>query len=81
VLGYLTDEHVYAVESDQENEDMEYVLSQYALAPLVLNKGVYREWNILNMSTEAYEAWSKAHEGEYEIVSAGDGFYLIKRLP
>jgi hypothetical protein len=81
VLGYLSDEHVAGIDHDADNEDIEYVLAQYAVIPLILNKGVYHEWNILNMSVEAYEAWLAAHGAEYRLVSSGGGFYLVQRLP
>jgi len=76
-IGYLSNENFESTEFDY----IEYVLTQYALAPLILNRGVFHQWNILNISSEAYKIWSDKNGSEYHLVSSGEGFYLIRRLP
>jgi hypothetical protein len=78
IIGYFSDE---PTEYNFNNETIEYVLAQYALAPLIINKDVYHKWNILNMSHESYEIWDKKYGDEYRLISSGGGFYLIERLP
>ena len=80
VIGYFSNEHVGFMEADLDNANGEYVLTQYALAPLILDPGVYHEWNILNLSSEVYETWNSEHGDEFKTISSAGGFYLIQRL-
>jgi ABC-type transport system involved in Fe-S cluster assembly fused permease/ATPase subunit len=79
IIGYFSDENVESIKYDSDNVEGEYILTQYSISPIILNKGVYHEWNILNMSTEAYEIWSMEHGSKFKLMSSGGGFYLIHR--
>ena len=81
VIGYISDEDIASVESDPSNASGEYVLSQYALSPLILDAGNYHEWNILNLTSDTYEIWNRELGNEYKLVGSGGGFYLVQRLP
>jgi hypothetical protein len=77
-IGYFSDE---PTDENFINETTEYVLTQYALSPIIINKDIYHEWNILNMSHESFDAWNKAYGNQYKLIASGNGFYLVKRLP
>ena len=80
IIGYISNENIDSVEYDAANASGEYVLSQYALSPLILDKGKYHEWNILNMTSNAYNLWNKQHGSDFKVVGSGGGFYLVQRL-
>jgi hypothetical protein len=79
VVGYISDAEVAGVNFNEADELGEYVLSQYALAPIIIERGTAREWCIANLSRQAYESWSKANSGVFELEWSGGGLYLLHR--
>ncbi len=74
-VGYLSASETNAA-GDAEGE---FVLTQYALAPLILVRGAEQEWNILNLDPPAFKQWLRQHEAEFELVGAGGGMYLVRK--
>jgi len=75
LVGYLSASESTAA-GDAEGE---FVLAQYALAPLILERGTEQEWNILNLDPETFKQWLREHESEFELVRAGGGMYLVRK--
>lgn len=80
VVGYISDSNVAGVTFDAANDEGEYVLTQYALAPIVIVKGTDQEWNVANLSIAAYQVWSKSNHGEFEVSPFKGGLYLLHRI-
>ncbi len=80
VVGYISDSSIPGVTYDPANDQGEYVLTQYVLAPIIITKGTNQEWNIGNLSRQAYAAWSAAHQGQFEVTAFKDGVYLLHRI-
>ncbi len=80
VVGYISDSNVPGAAYDAANDEGEYVLTQYALAPIIIVKGTAQEWNIANLDRAAFEAWSKTNGGKFEVMSFKGGLYLLHRV-
>ncbi len=80
VVGYISDSSVPGVSYNAANDEGEYVLTQYALAPIIIVKGTNQEWNIANLDKAAYALWSKTNQGQFEVIPFKDKLYLLHRL-
>ena len=80
VVGYISDSSVPGMPYDAANDEGEYVLTQYALAPIIIVKGTNEEWNIANLTQPAYNAWSQTNHGQFEVSPFKGGLYLLHRV-
>ena len=80
VVGYISDSSVPGMPYDAANDEGEYVLTQYALAPIIIVKGTNEEWNIANLGRAAFEAWNKTNGGRFEVIPFKGGLYLLHRI-
>jgi hypothetical protein len=78
-VGYISDSDVPGASFDPANDEGEYVLTQYAMAPVILIRGTMQDWNIANLSTEAFRIWSSSHAGTFDIDPLKKGLYLLHR--
>lgn len=82
-IGYVGDWDVLTIDPDSSeyaDQETEYILTQYALAPLVLKRGAGFEWVVANLTPPAYKKWRAALAGPVEIFEFGSDFHLIHRL-
>jgi hypothetical protein len=80
VIGYLGQWDLPEINYDYADQEGEFILTQYALAPLILVRGAQEEWNIAVLNPTAFEAWQESNPGEYEIIEFKYGVYLLHRL-
>jgi hypothetical protein len=80
VVGYISDAGVPGAAYDRANEEGEYILTQYALAPIIIVWGTDQEWNVANLSTDAYRLWSAEEHPGFDIQPLGSGLYLLHRI-
>lgn len=80
VVGYISDSSIPGIRFDAANDEGEYVLTQYAMAPIIIVKGTDQEWNIGNLSSQAYDAWSASNQGQFEVTALGNRLYLLHRI-
>jgi hypothetical protein len=78
-VGYISDSDVPGTTFDAANDEGEYILTQYAMAPIILVKGTDQEWNIANLSSQAFAAWSTHHSGTFEVTPFKGGLYLLRK--
>ncbi len=79
-VGYVSDSPVTGIDYYNPNDQIEYTLTQYVMAPVVVRKGADHEWIIGNFSKQGYEAWLRLNPGRYDVTSLNYGVYLIHRL-
>jgi hypothetical protein len=79
VVGYISDSDVPGAVFDPANDEGEYILTQYALAPIIIVRGTDQEWNVANLSPEAYALWSAGAGGVFEVLPLRGGLYLLRR--
>lgn len=78
-VGYVSDSSEACFDCTNLDDQIEYALTQYALAPIVVNKGDNYEWVVGNFGKGAFAAWSQSRPGEFEIVRFPYGIYLLHR--
>ncbi|HTP00780.1 MAG TPA: hypothetical protein VMJ64_05345 [Anaerolineales bacterium] len=79
VIGYISDANVPGASYDAANDEGEYVLTQYVLAPLIIKRGTSQEWNIANLDKAAFAVWSKTNGSRFEVTPFKGGLYLLHR--
>ncbi len=78
-IGYISNEDIPGAAFDEDDSSAEYILTQFAVAPLILIRGTGEEWNILNLDLETYEIWNRTNVNNFEVISFGGGLYLIRK--
>lgn len=79
VFGYVADWDVPGAEYDIIDQDTEYTLTQYALAPRRVQPGLDHEWIIGNFTKPGFNDWLDENLSSYEMIEIGFGIYLIHR--
>ena len=79
-VGYISDSAIPGIAFDAANDEGEYILTQYAMAPVIIVKGTNQEWNIGNLGTSGFEAWSAANSGTFEVTPLRGKLYLFHRI-
>lgn len=80
VVGYISDSSIPGASYDPNNDQGEYVLTQYVMSPIIIVKGTDQEWNIGNLRPQAYKIWSQSNHGQFEVTPFKGNIYLIHRL-
>jgi hypothetical protein len=80
VVGYVADWDLPGVETNPVDQDTEYVLSQYALAPIKVVPGLEAEWILGNFVTPDFRTWLDQSLSAYEMTEIGYGIYLVHRI-
>jgi len=78
-VGYLSDEDLPGAAFNASDAEGEFVLTQYAIAPLILVRGTEQEWNILNLDPETLKEWRRENKGVFEVIRSGGGMTLVRR--
>jgi hypothetical protein len=79
-VGYLSNEDIPGTTFDSNDAEGEFVLAQYAVAPLILVRGTEQEWVILNLDPETFEKWRQKNSNEFEVVRSGGGMVLVHKV-
>ncbi len=80
LVGYISNSSIPGAKFDPANDEGEYVLTQYVMAPIIIVKGTGQEWNIANLDRQAFDLWNKSHQGQFEVTALKDGLYLLHRI-
>jgi hypothetical protein len=78
-IGYVGEWDVPGVPYAFWDQESEFLLSQYTLAPLVLKKGAAAEWNVAVLSPKPYAAWKRLYGGKFTVMDVGHGVYILHR--
>lgn len=79
VIGFLGEWDVPEISSEFLDQQVEYILAQYTLAPLILERGTAPEWSVAILGPAALAAWERVHPGEFGITPIGRGVYILHR--
>jgi hypothetical protein len=81
VVGVLYSGGVDDPEYNEWDQEVEFLLTRYSFAPLVLVKGIRAEWNIAVLKPGSLTKWSQLNANQnLEIISTGNGVYLVHKL-
>jgi hypothetical protein len=78
VVGYISDWDVLP-KYNYPNNETEYVLTQYTMAPVVVARGSDREWVIVNLAPKDFEAWSAAQPSDLDVIKYPNGLFLVHK--
>ena len=78
-FGYVADWDLPNSNYDIVDQDNEYTLTQYALAPRIVQPGLDHEWIIGNFTQGGFQEWLDQNLSAYEIREIGFGIYIIHR--
>lgn len=79
-VGYLSNEDIPGAGFDSNDAEGEFVLTQYAIAPLILVRGTEQEWCILNFDPATFKQWMQENQAQFELVRSGGGMYLVRKV-
>jgi len=79
-VGYISNEDIPGAAFNADDSSGEYILTQYAVAPLILIRGTDQEWNILNLDSTAYKKWNQINANHFEVVGFEGGMYLVHKV-
>ncbi|HJS18408.1 MAG TPA: hypothetical protein VJ785_06655 [Anaerolineales bacterium] len=79
LIGYVADWDLPGIQYNLVDQDAEYMLTQYALAPIQVKPGLDPEWVIGNFTTPGFEDWLDKQLQSYEIIDLDQGIYIIHR--
>lgn len=80
IVGYISDSDIPGASYDAANDEGEYVLAQYILAPIVIKRGTDQEWNIANLDRQTFDLWSKTDGARFQVTAFKGGLYLLHRV-
>ena len=80
LVGYISESDVEGAEFDPANDEGEYILTQYALAPIIIARGTKQEWNVANLSKEAFARWSSREGAGFDVLPLQGGLYVLHRI-
>ena len=80
VVGYISEEDVAGLKYEYWDNETEFLLTQYALAPLILKKGLSAEWNVVVLKNEDLLKWLAANPGTYEIIKIKSKFHILHNV-
>ena len=61
------------------DEETEFVLTQYALSPVIVERGDNEEWVILNLNRKAYDIWIQRQPQDIKITDYGLRIFLVHK--
>ncbi len=79
-MGYVSDSSAACFDCLNIDDQIEFTLTQYALAPIIVSKGIDYEWVVGNFGKGTYQAWAQNHVGEFEVQHFPYGIYLLHRV-
>ena len=79
-IGYISNADISGAAFNEDDTFAEYILTQFAVAPLIIVQGTDQEWNILNLDRVTYETWYQTNADEFEVVGFGGGVYLVHKV-
>jgi hypothetical protein len=80
VIGYITEMHASDSSSTDWDTETEYILTQYALAPLILKKGPVAEWNVAVLNSKDVALWQATYPGQFEVIPIEGNVFIFHKL-
>jgi hypothetical protein len=80
VIGYVSEQDVPGAKYEYWDTETEFLLTQYAMAPLILKKGPVAEWNVAVLNYKDLATWQKTYPDLYEIITIKGKVRIFHRL-
>ena len=80
VVGYIAESNASNSSNTDWDTETEFMLTQYALAPLILKKGPAAEWNVAVLNYKDVAIWQEKYPGQYEIIPVKGNVFIFHKL-
>jgi|WetSurMetagenome_2_1015567.scaffolds.fasta_scaffold141014_2 hypothetical protein len=77
-VGYISSKDVLP-EYDIARDETEYLLTQYALAPVIVTRGDQPAWVIVNLEKNIIPSWLLSRHATLLVTEYEHGLYLVHR--
>ena len=64
---------------DYADNETEYVLTQYTMAPVIVRRGDHARWIIVNLKPKDYKAWLASQPSSVQVKEYGPGLFLVHK--
>ena len=78
VVGYVSDWDV-SPEYNYPDNETEYVLTQYTMAPVIVTRDTEREWVIVNLAPKDFETWAATQPADMKVTKYPLGLFLVRK--
>jgi hypothetical protein len=78
VIGYVSEWDVLP-DYDYPDNETEYVLTQFAMAPVIVTREDQHEWILVNLSPKDFETWSASQPAYIKVIKYKQGIYLVHK--
>jgi hypothetical protein len=78
VVGYVSDWDVLP-DYDYPNNETEYVLTQYTMAPVIVARDGRHEWVIVNLAPRDFETWRATQPADITVTKYPLGLFLVHK--
>ena len=78
VVGYVSDWDV-SPEYNYPDNETEYVLTQYTMAPVIVTRDADREWVIVNLAPKDFETWLATQPTDIKVTKYPLGLFLVHK--
>jgi hypothetical protein len=78
VVGYISDWDI-TPDYNYPNNETEYVLTQYTMAPVVVARRGDQEWVIVNLAPKDFETWRATQPADIDVTKYPLGLFLVHR--
>jgi len=78
VIGYVSEWDVLP-DYDYPDNETEYVLTQFAMAPVIVAREGQHEWVIVNLSPKDFETWAATQPANIKVIKYKLGIYLVHK--
>jgi len=80
LVGYISEQDVPGAEYGYWDTETEFILTQYALAPLILVKGPHAEWNVAVLDYKNLALWQEMYPNQYDIITIKGQMRIFHKL-
>ena len=77
-VGYVSDWDV-SPDYNYPNNETEYVLTQYTLAPVIVTRDAEREWVIVNLAPKDFGTWLATQPTDIKVTRYPLGLFLVHK--
>lgn len=78
VVGYVSDWDI-SPDYNYPNNETEYVLTQYTLAPVIVTRDAEREWVIVNLAPKDFGTWLATQPTDIKVTRYPLGLFLVHK--
>jgi len=78
VIGYVSEWDILP-DYDYPDNETEYVLTQFAMAPVIVTRADQHEWLLVNLSPKDFETWAATQPANIKVTKYKQGIYLVHK--